>query len=109
MSLQPIDLQTMYSQINNVAKQAVHIQQGAQLAENFQQVQFMRRSQEQAQSVQKTNEQTELGNVNQDGRQSFSNQKDREKKERPESEEKDVLDSSRPKEDYLGHHIDILR
>ena len=109
MSLQPIDLQTMYSQINNVAKHAANIQQGAQLAENFQQMQFVRQAQEQSQSVQKTNEQTELGNINQDGRQSSGNQQNRDKKEHLESEENKNVESSRPKEDYLGHHIDILR
>ena len=39
MGLNPLDLQTMYSQLNNVAKQAAHQTQGASLAQSMQQTQ----------------------------------------------------------------------
>ena len=46
MAIHPIDLQTMYSQIDNVAKQVVHQQQGAALAESVQQTNFVRQNKE---------------------------------------------------------------
>ena len=48
MGLQPIDLQTMYSQLSNVARQAAHQQQGVQLSESMQQAGIIRQNQEQA-------------------------------------------------------------
>ena len=56
MAIHPIDLQTMYSQIENVAKQAVHQQQGVQLSESMQKANEILQNMEQANKVQQMNE-----------------------------------------------------
>ena len=62
MAIHPIDLQTMYSQIDNVAKQVVHQQQGAALAESVQQTNFVRQNKEDVKKVQQMDEQNKLSN-----------------------------------------------
>ena len=51
MAVSPIDLQTMFSQVENVAKQASHLQQGVKLAEEMQQINVIRQNAEIAQKV----------------------------------------------------------
>ncbi len=56
MAIQPIDLQTMYAQIQNVAKQAAFQQQGLQLADSMQQENIIKQNEEMAQRVKETEE-----------------------------------------------------
>ena len=84
MAIHPIDLQTMYSQIENVAKQAVHQQQGVQLSESMQKANEIRQNMEQANKVQQMNEQNKLSNLNQDGQSSSSFNKSPENKKKDE-------------------------
>ena len=53
MAVSPIDLQTMFSQVENVAKQASHLQQGVKLAEEMQQINVIRQNAEKAQKYAK--------------------------------------------------------
>ena len=53
MAIQPIDMQTMYSQLNNVAKNA-GAQQQAQLSEAMQQQSNIQKNLENSQKIQNT-------------------------------------------------------
>lgn len=68
MGIQPIDLQTMYSQLSNVSKTMAASQQ-AQLTEAMQQQNNIQRSLENATKVQQTQtEKSDANSVNEDGR-----------------------------------------
>ncbi len=110
MGVQPIDLQTMYSQLSNVAKQAAHLEQGVQLAKSMQQNDVVKINAEQAQKVQQTGEDSKASTVNQNGKNSSGFQKKKNNQHTEEqAEEKDESDKYRLKEDFLGQHIDITR
>ena len=67
MGIQPIDLQTMYTQLSNVSKSMSGAQQ-AQLTEAMQQQSNIQRSMENAAKVQQTsNEKANSNSVNQNG------------------------------------------
>ena len=67
MGIQPIDLQTMYTQLSNVSKTMAGAQQ-AQLTEAMQQQGNIQRSMENAAKVQQTsNEKSDTNSVNQNG------------------------------------------
>lgn len=111
MGIQPIDLQTMYTQLSNVSKTMAGAQQ-AQLTEAMQQQGNIQRSMENAAKVQQTsNEKSDTNSVNQNGSGAGSyfggKRKGQEQKQKDEySEEKRP-----PKSDlsYLGTIIDITR
>ena len=67
MGLQPIDLQTMYSQISNAAKMAVNVEQSVALAQKAQQADSVRKNEELNTKVQKTGEDQKSSGVNQNG------------------------------------------
>ena len=106
MGLQPIDLQTMYSQLSNVARQAAHQQQGVQLSESMQQAGIIRQNQEQAEKE----EQSKLGGINQNGKNN-SGQQQKKKEKSPDEQDSEAENTAqnRLKESYLGQHIDITR
>ncbi|MBQ1949388.1 MAG: hypothetical protein II367_04445 [Treponema sp.] len=110
MGVQPIDLQTMYSQISNVAKQVSHVEQGIQLSKSMQQTDIVKANTEQAKKVQQTGEDSKSSSVNQNGRNgaAFQNKKKKDS-ENPQPETQENSDKYRLKEDYLGQHIDITR
>ena len=110
MGLQPIDLQTMYSQLSNVARQAAHQQQGVQLSEAMQQAGIVRQNQEQAEKVQQAEEQSKLGGINRNGRNN-SGQQQKKKEKSPDEQDSEAENTAqnRLKESYLGQHIDITR
>ncbi|MCR5495729.1 MAG: hypothetical protein K6F15_08840 [Treponema sp.] len=112
MGVQPIDLQTMYSQISNVAKQVSHVEQGVQLAKSMQQADVVKTNTEQSKKVQQTGEDSKSAGVNQNGRNGASLQhkksNNKDSQENPD-EEKENSDKYRLKEDFLGQHIDITR
>lgn len=109
MGLQPIDLQTMYSQISNVARQTVHQQQGVQLSEAMQQVNVVRQNQEKSEKVHQTEEQEKSGVINQNGKNPSGQQEKEEKKSEHKEPEPQNSEQNRLKEPYLGQHIDITR
>ncbi|MCR5401164.1 MAG: hypothetical protein K6E78_06165 [Treponema sp.] len=111
MGLNPIDLQTMYSQLNTVAKQAAHQTQGASLAESMQQTQVVQKNIEEAQKVVQSRENAKSkgidikadSNGKGNGGQSANGRKGEEK----ENEETSSPSPYRLREPYLGQHIDI--
>lgn len=108
MAIHPIDLQTMYSQMNNVARSVANAQQGAQLAQQLQENTVIRQNMEQAQTVKKAaNNDAKSGLVNDEGHQGSQMQEHGEKRhgqDEDEAPEKNVI-----RESYLGQHIDITR
>ena len=111
MGIQPIDLQTMYTQLSNVSKSMAGAQQ-AQLTEAMQQQSNIQRSMENAARVQQTsNEKADAHSVNQNGSNS-SGPFGGKKKNQNNSEETEDNEETRPlKSDYsyLGRIIDITR
>ena len=112
MGIQPIDLQTMYTQLSNVSKTMAGSQQ-AQLTEAMQQQNNIQRSMENAAKVQQTsNERSDTNSVNQNGSNSsgaYGGRNQNQKKENPNND--DTPEYRPPKSDhsYLGTIIDITR
>lgn len=110
MAIQPIDLQTMYSQMGNVAKQAAHAQQGVQLSQSMNQVEVIKQNAENASKVQKTNNGSKSGAVDENGRnKSDPQQNDRDDEKRRKEDSHEISKSYGLSESYLGVHIDISR
>lgn len=107
MAIQPIDLQTMYAQIQNVAKEAAFREQGVKLADAMQQADVIEQNKEKAQRVKETEENSKASVVNEDGRSSESGE--RKKKKDKNSADTGEENAPRLKESYLGQHIDIMR
>ena len=106
MAIQPIDLQTIYSQMSNVAKNVAHQQNGNQLTQAMQENVAVQQEQERLSQVHKTAEnEANTSQVKDEGHQnnSFQNQK----KSKEEEPEKKKLTEIR--ESFLGQNIDISR
>lgn len=111
MGIQPIDLQTMYSQLSNVSKTMQGAQQ-AQLAESMQQQNNIQKNLENVKKVQQTsNEKTNASSVNQNGSNSFYEGKQKQKKKKNDEDEKSPYQDSGTgyKSPYFGTIIDITR
>ncbi len=107
MAIAPIDLQTMYSQMNNVAKTVSHQQQGAQLTQQLEEAKVIQQNMEKATVVKKAadNEAKALSvDSNSNPKNSYQNPKKKDGKNK-EGEVKPKQDEYR--ESYLGQHIDI--
>ncbi|MGP1457795.1 MAG: hypothetical protein ACTTKL_00565 [Treponema sp.] len=107
MAIQPIDLQTMYAQIQNVAKEAAFHEQGVKLADSMQQAEIIEQNKEKAQRVNETEENSKASVVNEDGRGTDSGERRKKKDKSPSDTEEEK--KPRLKESYLGQHIDITR
>lgn len=106
MAIAPIDLQTMYSQLQNVSKEVANREQGAKALDEKNQTEAVVKNLENAKRVSGTEEKSELLTVNKDGRKRNDMQrrsKKKEKDEEAEIEEPKVY----PKASYLGQHIDV--
>lgn len=69
MGMQPIDLQNMYSQMSNIARNVAGQQQAAQVSEQVQHQNQIQKNIEQSQRVQQaSNDKSNTNNVNPDGR-----------------------------------------
>ena len=111
MGIQPIDLQTMYTQLSNVSKSMAGAQQ-AQLTEAMQQQGNIQRSMENAARVQQTsNERSDTKSVNQNGSGAGSYFGGRRKGQGQKQNEEPPAEIRPPKSDlsYLGTIIDITR
>lgn len=109
MAIQPIDLSTMYSQMNNVAKTVAHQQNGAQLTQAMQENLVLQQEKVRLSQVQKAAEnEASAGVVKDEGRQknSFQNQNNREKNQPEEEQQKKITEI---RETFLGQNIDISR
>ena len=112
MGIQPIDLQTMYSQLSNISKTVAGAQQ-AQLTEAMQQQSKIQKGMEKASTVQETsNEQSIADKINQNGsgNDSFANSSRSKNNKKEENQEEDEMsDNKAGKGDlpYLGNLVDI--
>ena len=111
MGIQPIDLQTMYTQLSNVSKSMAGAQQ-AQLTEAMQQQGNIQRNMENAAKVQQTsNEKADTNSVNQNGSNGSGayGQKKQEKHNQNTQEESGEIRPPKSDLSYLGTIIDITR
>jgi hypothetical protein len=111
MGIQPIDLQTMYTQLSNVSKTMAGAQQ-APLTEAMQQQGNIQRNMENAAKVQQTsNEKADTNSVNQNGSNASGawGGKKQQKKENEESSEGFENRPQKSDRSYLGTIIDITR
>lgn len=109
MAIQPIDLQTMYTQLGKISKQVVHEQQGAQLQRAIQQEEDTKRLQEKNQAVEKTSMDEEGIPLIQDPHKGTSSEENTGKKHEPEqqNEESPQEEFQVIKDPNLGQHIDV--
>ena len=112
MGIQPIDLQNMYSQMNNIARNVAGQQQSAQIAQSVQQKDQIQQNIEMSQRVQQTsNDKANTNNVNPDGHKggagTYQNPK---KKKNGEPEKQTGFGGYRDaKAEYVGTIVDITR
>ena len=109
MAIQPIDLQVLYTQLENVSKTVAAQQQGAQLTSAIQQDEHGKRLAEKSTIVQKTSETEEEVAIikdHQDAKNtpSFAGEKEQHTDEQPEPQKPAFEYVSDPE---LGHHIDV--
>ena len=109
MSVAPIDLQTMYANMNNVARTVSHQQQGVQLAQQLQESKIIQQTAEKAAAVQKTadNEAKSTG-INDEGHNSSSSYGGGKKDNQKEGEQQPQK-TAEIRESYLGLLINIER
>ncbi len=116
MGIQPIDLQTMYSQLSNVSKVIGGQQQTAQISEYSQQQVNAQKNLENSTKVQQTsNEKTKASankTVNQDGSSGGGAFMSSGKKKNEQNETYDETASTQSRKDnesHLGNLIDIMQ
>ena len=111
MAIQPIDLQTMYSQMANIAQNAAQAQDGGKFAEAMQQQNIVRENLEEAERVSRpASDESEAQSraVKNDGS-SPSHGESEEKGKGGEREKKHEGRERAVRESYIGRHIDITR
>lgn len=107
MGIQPIDLQTMYTNMTNVSRNYSAQQLAAQSSKQFQDNTTIQQNLEKANQVNKAAEnETKSSALNADGRSGSENQnqKTAKKEEEQQEEQPKVIEI---RESYLGNHIDI--
>lgn len=112
MAIQPIDLQTIYSQMSNVAKNVAHQQNGNQLTQAMQENVAVQQEQERLSQVHKTAEnEANTSQVKDEGHQnnSFQNQKNQKNQKKSKEEEPEKKKLTEIRESFLGQNIDISR
>lgn len=110
MAIQPIDLQTMYSQMSNVASRVSHEQHGTQMNAAIQLQSAVVQNAENVKTVKKTaGEDSKTDTVKDNGHHGQNSSSD-EHKSKNESEPESVeIKKTEFREDYLGRHVDITR
>ncbi len=110
MGVSPLDLQTMYANMNNVARSVSHQQQGLVLAQQLQESKIIQQNAEKSRAVQKAADNeaksTAINDEKNDSGSSFSRNKKRKKHEEESSASKNETEI---RESYLGIHINIER
>ena len=112
MGIQPIDLQNMYSQMNNIARNVGGQQQSAQIAQSIQQQNQIQKNIEMSQRVQETsNDKANTNNVNPDGHKGGAGTyQNPNKKRNGEKEKKSAFGGYNDKSSgYVGTIVDITR
>lgn len=110
MGISPLDLQTMYSQVANVAKIAANAEQSVKVAQGVQQAISAQEVVEQSKKVQQMNEQEKLQSTNQNGSNGGAGSGFHGAKKRNPKQEKEIIEvqnTPRIKEEYLGNRVDI--
>lgn len=112
MGIQPIDLQNMYSQISNVARNVGGQQQAAQLSQSVQQQNQIQKNLEMSQRVQEANnDKANTNNVNPDGHKGGAGTyKNPDKNKKDSNENRGSFSSyEASKSAYVGTIVDITR
>lgn len=111
MAIQPIDLQTMYSQMANIAQNAAQAQDGGRLTEAMQQQNVVRQNLEAVDRVSRPASDesgAQSRAVKNDGA-SSSHGESEERGKSGERKKKDEGCEHAVRESYIGRHIDITR
>ena len=112
MGIQPIDLQNMYSQMSNIARNVAGQHQAAQVSESVQQQNQIQKNIEQSQKVQQAeNDKANTNSVNEDGHHGWAGTyQNPNKKKNKENESKGTFGIySDTKPGYVGTIVDITR
>jgi cobalamin biosynthesis Mg chelatase CobN len=105
MAMQPIDLQTLFTQLDKVAKSQAQQREGLQIQALLQQVQSQKKAEEHVQSV---NEAQDMGYGAQKIKDENSNHQQSSDQEKNESEEaQKEAEKSSFRDPTLGRNIDI--
>lgn len=109
MAIQPIDLQTMYSQMANVASKVSHEQHGAQMSAMVQQQNAVIQNAESINTVKKAAGEDAKTSLVKDG--SSNNQENASGNKQKNNSDEESMENTKTefREDYLGRHIDITR
>lgn len=106
MAIQPIDLQTLYTQMDKVSKSVVQQQQGVQLQNAIEQEQQIKKNLLKKDAVENLDKQNEMKGVKDrnESAKNFSNSDNKKEKNQEEKEEKqyEII-----KDPGLGKNIDI--
>lgn len=109
MGVSPIDLQTMYANMNNVARAVSHQQQGAVLAQQLQESKIIQQNTEKASQVHKAaDSEAKSAGISDEGHRGGGSY-GREKRKRQQGEEQEPQREAEIRESYLGVHINIER
>ena len=110
MALQPIDLQTMYSQMAFVAQRVASEGQGAALSQSIQTQGLVNQNLQQSQSVQKAaSSEAQTGKIKADGKSQDDKAQDGKKKKEGREEEAEPKKAYEIQDPALGVHINITR
>ncbi len=111
MALNPIDLQTLYTQLENVSKNVAFQQQGIQLRNSVQQEDYGRQLMEKEKMVKEAaQEESETVRVKNQQKKNNNQENDSEKKEKDsdsQTPEQPELKTETIKDHRLGHLVDI--
>ena len=111
MAIQPIDLQTMYSQMANIAQNAAQAQDGGRLAEAMQQQNIVRENLEEVDRVSRpaSDESEAASRAVKNDVASSSRGESEERGKSGGREKKDEGRERAVRESYIGQHVDITR
>ncbi len=111
MAIQPIDLQTMYSQMANIAQNAAQAQDGGKFAEAMQQQNIVRENLEEAERVSRpaSDESEAQSRAVKNNGSSPSHGESEESGKGGEREKKHEGRERAVRESYIGQHVDITR
>jgi len=106
--MQPIDLQTLFTQMDKVGKNQIQQKEGLQIQATLQQVQSQKKAEEQVRSVNETQNMGYGVNGVKDEESKQPDQKKKQKDEKTEEEEKtDTPKSGYFRDPALGRNIDL--
>lgn len=109
MALQPIDLQTMYSQMANVAQRVSGETQGAALAQSMQQQGIINQNLRQSQTVQRAAEnKAETGKIKQDGSGNSETPGQGKKKQTQTDEQESEKKEYEIRDPLLGQRVNLM-